>query len=180
MLLKQRLYSCILHTMVVSAPDHWGRPRPRFPPHLSHRWAASANHLVRLKEQHRGNGEANVGSSERQERTACVKARPGAPGHLPRVPFWVEEIARASAPRALLGSQDLRRARLARHVEPTIDVVACRYHHGQGDASKLLRGPRTRRGNLREGVVQGPERQESAARLKPEIIVHCRHRILPA
>jgi hypothetical protein len=32
MLLKQRLHSCILHKMVVSAPDHWGWLRPRFPP----------------------------------------------------------------------------------------------------------------------------------------------------
>src|SRR5262249_27756291 len=124
--------------------------------------------------------EVNVGSGERQERTACVKARPGAPGHLPRVPFGVEEIARPSAPRALLGSHDLRRARLARHIEPTINVVGCRDHHGQGDASKLLRGPRTHRAHLREGFVQGPERQESAARLKAEILVQCGHRISPA
>src|SRR5262249_49119301 len=74
-------------------------------------------------------------------------------------------------PRALLGSQDLQRARLARHVEQTVDVISCRHQHGEGDASKLLWGPRTRHGNLREGLIHGRERQQSAARLKPEIIL---------
>src|SRR5262245_48224949 len=124
--------------------------------------------------------EAHADSRQRQERAACIKARPRTPDHLPRVSFGVEEIARTATPCALLRSQDLRRPRLAPPVEPTIDVLACRDYHGQGDAAKLLRGPRARRGDFCEGFVQGPERQERTTRLKPEIIVHGRHRIPPA
>src|SRR5262249_33876094 len=100
--------------------------------------------------------------SEQQERAASVKARSGVPGPLPRVPLWVEEITRAPTPIAVLGSHDLRRTGMARHVKPTVDVLSCRHQDGQRDASKQLQGPRTRRSHLPEGFVQGQECQETA------------------